>query len=108
MMIEEDMEDSKWQTETISLMPGRTWAKNTGTIAYLTHCSFAVPIDSSSSYFAVLSAESWDESITLCTLYPKDSSKKLKIVWGPMQSVFLMNRGNRELTMVILTRRITI
>ena len=104
----DDAEDSQWQTETVSLHPGRTWSKSTGTIVYLTHCSFAVPSDSSSSYFAVLSAESWDESITLCTLYPKDPSKKLKLIWGPTQSVYLMNRGNRELTMVLLTRKTTL
>ena len=102
---DEEGTDSKWVTETIKLGPERSFTKNTGSIAVLTHCSFAVPLDSSDSYYAVLTAETWDESTVLCTLFPREPSKPMKLIWGPTQSVLLMNKGNREMTLVMLTKR---
>ena len=103
---EEDFDEPKWTTECINIRPGHAWHKYAGTIAYITHCSFAVPNNlSNDEYCAILTADTWDESTVLCKLMPSDVSKKMKIVLCASQTFYLSNKGNRTMTVSMLTKR---
>lgn len=104
---EEDFEESKWVTECVNLRPDHTWAKHAGKIAYITHCSFAIPENLKDEYYGILTADTWDESIVLCKLLPNDISKHLKICLGSSQTFYLSNKGNRPITVSMLTKQTT-
>ncbi|EAY01282.1 hypothetical protein TVAG_395290 [Trichomonas vaginalis G3] len=106
-MDSENEYDEKWTTEVINLRPFDSWSKHSGKIVMLTHVSMAYKTDSDDNVFGILTAETWDESQVLCKLFRNDFSKPMKIVWSHSQSVYLSNKGNREITLVLLTKEVS-
>ena len=96
-----------WRTKIINLKPYHSWSKPTGEIAYLTHCSFAIPMNDDEDYSAILVAQTWDTSCVICKLLPGDVSKSMKMVFGQTQHIYLSNEGNRTMTLSFLVKDMT-
>ena len=97
--------EPKWTTKIINLRPFHSYSKPTGVIAYLTHCSFAIPLHDNEEYSAVLVAKTWDNSSVICKLLPGDVAKEMKIVFGQTQQIYLINEGNRTMTLSFLIKQ---
>lgn len=106
-MSSDDEMEGKWKTEIIILRPYDSWSKHSGKVVVLTHVSMAVKTDSDEECHGILTSETWDESQVLCKLFRNDYSKPMKVIWSTSQSVYLSNKGNRPISLVMLTKEIS-
>ena len=102
-------EISEWKYLNVKISPFHTWTKPLGAIVLITNVSFAIPNTNKSKdndFFANLNVHVNDNETVICVLTKSDVSKQTKIIFGSGQSLFISNKGNRDISICMLLKEV--
>ena len=97
-------ETNNWHTHIINLLPDSQWEKPLGKTIVLINCSFSLKPEWEEEFKGLLYVKTWQGFYLICSLLKNNPSQIMKLVWNSNQSAIFYNKGNRPITLIILTK----